>query len=153
MQERFKNFTVLIANLSRCIHRIKTVGMAEFNLKSSHVSCLYYLYKEETLTAKGLCDVCGEDKANVSRSVKYLEENGYIRRASNAVKRYQSPLELTEKGAKTGKRLSEKIDCILNLASVGISDEDRKVMYRSLGIINENLNKLCENYDLTDGVL
>ena len=71
MQERFQTFTVLITKLNRCIRKIKTEEMAEFDLKSPHVSCLYYLYKADSLTAKELCDICEEDKANISRSFIY----------------------------------------------------------------------------------
>ena len=52
MEERFQTFTVLIANVNRYIRRIKTEEMAEFQLKSHHVSCLYYLYRDKELTAK-----------------------------------------------------------------------------------------------------
>ena len=78
MDERFKTFTVLMANINRSIRKIKTEEMAEFRLKSPHVSCLYYLYKENALTAKELCDICEEDKANISRTIDYLETNGYL---------------------------------------------------------------------------
>ena len=78
MVERFELFTVLIANLTRNIRRIKTEEMARWNLKSHHVSCIYYLYQKESLTAKELCDICDEDKANVSRSIEYLEDAGFL---------------------------------------------------------------------------
>lgn len=120
--------------------------MSEFDLKSSHVSCLYYLYRQNSLTAKELCDLCGEDKANISRSLKYLESNGFLICGSAARKRYQSPLELTEKGFEIGKRIAEKVDNILNLASAGLSEEDRVIMYRSLSLIYENLNGICGGY-------
>ncbi|MGN1051873.1 MAG: MarR family winged helix-turn-helix transcriptional regulator [Candidatus Scatosoma sp.] len=147
MQERFKEFTVLVANINRSIYKIKTEEMAEFHLKSSHVSCLYYIYIEDSLTAKELCDVCGEDKANISRAVKYLENNGYLCRNTKLRKRYHSPLELTEKGRKIGKYIADKIDNILDYASAGLSEEYRQIMYRSLNLINDNLNKLCESYE------
>ena len=70
MEERFETFTVLINQISRSIHQLKSAEMAEFELRSSHVSCLYYLYQMKTLTAKELCDICAEDKANISRTVK-----------------------------------------------------------------------------------
>ena len=66
MEERFQAFTVLVANLNRCIYKIKTEEMAEYNLKSSHVSCIYYIYRYGSLTPTELCDLCGEDKANIS---------------------------------------------------------------------------------------
>ena len=147
MEERFQTFTVLVANLNRCIYRIKTEEMAEYNLKSSHVSCLYYIFKYGALTATELCDLCGEDKANISRSLKYLEDNGYLIVDFDSTKKYQRPIELTFTGYKVGKSISKKIDKILNYASEGLSEEDRKIMYESLNLINERLNTLCENYD------
>ena len=146
MEERFKTFTVLVAHINRCIYKIKTEEMLEFDLKSSHVSCLYYLYKEDSLTAKALCDVCGEDKANMSRSIKYLEEKGYLQCNAKTQKRYQSPLVLTEKGRDVGKRIAEKIDRILACASEGLAEENRRILYESLSLISDNLEKICKHY-------
>lgn len=146
MQERFKTFTVLISKISRSIRKIKTEEMDEFNLKSHHVSCLYYLYKSESLTAKELCDICGEDKAALSRSIEDLETNGYIECDSNLKKRYRSALTLTEKGKKVGEGIAQKIDEILAKASAGLSEENRIILYDSLTLISNNLEKLCKNY-------
>ena len=44
MTERFETFTVLINRISRKIRKIKIQEMADYNLRSAHVSCLYYLY-------------------------------------------------------------------------------------------------------------
>ena len=147
MEERFKTFTVLVTSISRSIHKIKTEEMAEFQLKSSHVSCLYYLFKEEKLTAKELCDICEEDKANISRSIVYLEKNGYLVCKSKTEKRYKSPLVLTEKGRETGEYIVRKIDAILDSVSEGIPEEHRMIMYRSLSVICDNLQKICDAYD------
>ena len=147
MQERFETFTVLIARLNRCIRKIKTEEMAGFNLKSPHVSCLYYLYKSDSLTSKELCDICEEDKANISRSIEYLEKNGYLVCKSKTEKRYKSPLILTEKGRETGEYIVRKIDAILDSVSEGIPEEHRMIMYRSLSVICDNLQKICDAYD------
>jgi len=148
MEERFKTFTVLVSGINRCIRRIKTEEMAEFNLKSPHVSCLYYLYKAQSLTAKELCDICEEDKANISRSIKYLEENGFLTCESRTPKRYQSPLELTDKGREIAGLVAGKIDAILDAASVGLSEDERVILYRSLSLIHENLQKICADYNI-----
>ena len=121
--------------------------MSSFGLKSTHVSILYYLYKEDGLTAKELCDVCEEDKAAVSRSILALEKEGYIGCESKTEKRYKSPIKLTDKGRQTGKQIVEKIDRILNSASLGLSEENRNIFYQSLELITENLKNICENYD------
>ena len=146
MEERFQTFTVLIAKLNRCIRKIKTEEMAEFNLKSPHVSCLYYLYKSESLTAKELCDICEEDKANISRSIDFLEANGYLVGKSSRGKRYKSPLILTEKGKETGAQIARKIDAILDAVSKALPEEQRENMYASLSVICDKLQKICDGY-------
>ena len=147
MEERFQAFTVLVANLNRCIYKIKTEEMAKYNLKSSHVSCIYYIYRNGSLTPKELCDLCGEDKANISRALKYLEDNKYLVMEQETEKKYQRPIVLTESGIKIGKHLSENINEILSIASEGLSEEKRNVMYEGLSLINNRLNKICDEYD------
>ncbi len=147
MQERFQTFTILIARLNRCIRKIKTEEMAELNLKSPHVSCLYYLYKADSLTSKELCDICEEDKANISRSIEFLEKNGYIVSRSKTEKRYKSPLVLTEKGRETGAHIVRKIDAVLESVGDGVPEDQREIMYRNLSVICDNLQKICDAYD------
>lgn len=146
MDNRFETFTSLIANINRLIQKIKSEEMAEFDLKSSHLSCLYYLNKENSLTARDLCEICGEDKANVSRSVKYLEQNGYLVCESETGKRYLSTLRLTEKGTEVGRRLLEKIDSVLDSAGLGLTDSERSTMYHSLFVISNNLSKISSEH-------
>ncbi len=146
MEQRFELFTRLIAKASRLVFKIKTEEMEKFNLRSSHVSCLYYLYKSKTLTAKELCDICGEDKANISRTVKFLEKNGFIKCESDAKKRYQSALFLTDEGVLIAKAVTEKIDAVLDRASQGLTEESRLVFYNSFSLICSNLEKICKEY-------
>ena len=147
MEERFELFTHLIAKANRLIFKIKTEEMEKFKLKSSHVSCLYYLYKAKTLTAKELCDMCGEDKANVSRTLNYLENNGFIECESTAKKRYQSALSLTDAGISVASVVAEKIDSVLEQASVGLTEENRVIFYNSFSLICANLEKICKEYN------
>lgn len=143
MEPGFEAFTVLIARLSRSVKRLKTGEMAEFDLKGPHVSCLYYLSREEGLTAVELCERCDEDKAAISRSLDFLEKNGYISCDSTARKRYRSPLRLTDKGRAVCRRMDEKIDRIASQAGEGLSPGDREIMYRALTLLCGNLERLC----------
>ena len=95
MKQRFETFTVLINRISRNIRRIKNQEMAEYNLRSSHISCLYYLYLAEGLTATDLCERCEEDKATIARCLEYLATNGYLTCESNSAKRSKRHLVLT----------------------------------------------------------
>ncbi|MBR7136160.1 MAG: winged helix-turn-helix transcriptional regulator [Clostridia bacterium] len=147
METRFTAFTVLIAKIGRAIHKIKTEEMAEFNLKSSHVTCLYYLYKTGGITAKELCDISSEDKSNISRAIKHLEGEGYLYCNTSKAKRYQDVIRLTDKGANLGKRLAQKIDRIEAAAGRFVSDDAREVLYKSLASICDNLEAICGDYD------
>ena len=141
MKERFETFTVLIAKISRSIKKIKNQEMAEYGLKGPHVSCIYYLYSSEGLTATDLCERCEEDKATISRALDYLENCGYITCESKSAKRYKSPLILTEEGKIIGQKISEKVNRVLDEVGVGLSEQERIEFYRSLTVISNNLEE------------
>lgn len=144
MQERFETFTVLIGDISKSIRKIKTQEMAEFNLKSSHVSCLYYLSKS-SLTLTQLSDYSGEDKASVSRSLDYLENQNYITRDQHE-KRYNSPIKLTQLGELTARKIAEKIDDILLVGGEGMDETERQNLYKNLFLVRDNLKKITDKY-------
>ena len=147
MEQRFEIFTALITKIRRCISKIKTEEMAEFNLKSPHVSCLYYLYQSEGgMTAKELCEASDEDKAAISRSIEFLELNGYIECESKTEKRYKSLLFLTEQGKVVATKIAEKVDNIVNVASADMNIEERAKFYKNLTTISNNLQKICDKY-------
>ena len=144
MQEQFKLFTVLIASINRNIRRVKTEIMAEHELKCPHVSTIYYLYVEEKLTLKELCELCREDKGAISRSVKSLAEDGLV--DSNYIsKKYKNKLSLTEKGKIIGKEIANKIDIAVREATEGLTEEEKDYVYHGLSTINKNLQNLCSS--------
>ena len=146
-EARFETFTVLITKIRRSIQRIKSEEMSEYNLKSPHVSCIYCLYKRGPMTATQLCEFCDEDKAAISRSLVQLEEKGFVSCSSGNKKRYRAVLELTEEGRAVASGIAQKIDRVLKDAGIGISEEERIIMYKNLTMISENLEKVCLKYD------
>ena len=136
MNERFEIFTILLNRINRNIRKIKNKEMQKYELRSPHISCIYYIYMFESVTATELCERCEEDKATISRSLDYLEKNGYIVCKCQNKKRYNSPFELTERGMRAGKRIADKISEVLNEISSGISEKDREIFYRCLNIIS-----------------
>ena len=147
MERRFETFTLLISGINRCIRKIKSQEMAEFNLKSPHVSCLYYLYRADSLTASELCEMCDEDKANISRTVRYLEENGYLICHSASEKRYQCPISLTEKGKMVGRFINERVESVLLDVGKHLSEEERNIMYRTLASVYHDLQEFCSRQE------
>ncbi len=139
MDERFKIFTNHINSINRSIRRIKNIEMKEYDLKSPHVSCIYYLYKEKSLSIKELTKLCDVDKSAISRTLDYLLNNDFI--IINGDKGYKNNLILTNKGNIVGKYISDKVDNILNEASKGLTEEERKILYKALDIIDNNLKE------------
>ena len=144
MQERFETFTVLINRINRNIRKIKNQEMAEYNLRSAHVSCLYYIYTLKSATSTDLCERCEEDKATISRALDYLENNGYITRNPERTRRYNSPLTLTDKGNEVGKKIADKVVSVLDAVSDVLTEEKRVDFYQSLSIISESLETVTK---------
>lgn len=146
MTERYERFTTLVAAINRSVKKIKSVEMSCYNFKSIHVSCIYYLYRESGLTVSQLCEMCDEDKANISRALEFLEEQGYLCPRKGRQKRYKTPLLLTEQGMLVGEEIETRVSQVLEEASRGLSEDEREVMYRCLSLIHENLGAICDSY-------
>ena len=149
MIDKYQSLTVEIARIGRYIKRIKTKEVAEIDpcLKGPHISCLYYIYKSNgTLTAKEITSICDEDKASISRSIEFLENNGYITCNCQNEKRYNSSLFLTEKGTIISEKITNKIDEIVDLTGIGLSEENRLNFYKTLFLISSNLKNIFDNY-------
>lgn len=142
MKERFETFTVLINRISRNIKKIENQEMTEYNLRSSHISCLYHLYLCKNLTSTQLCERCEEDKATISRSIHFLEKEGYLTCDSKGIKRYNSPLVLTAKGKEAGKKIADKIGYVLKSFDNDLTEEERIAFYKSLSVISDSIEKI-----------
>ena len=53
---------------------------------------------------------------------------------------------LTEKGKMIAEKISEKINGIVEKASLGLTEENREIFYQSLMLIGDNLEKICKEY-------
>ena len=143
-EDRYTVLTILFSKIIRSMRRIKAEAMERFDLKGSHISCIYNLSKSpKGLTNKELCEVCNEDKAAISRSLSYLEENKYVT-YNKTDKIYKTPITLTKKGKEIGNYLTNKINSIFVEASVDIAKEDLEAFYRGLLNISENLDKITK---------
>ena len=144
--EQFESFTAAVTRAYKCLQKIKNRETERMGLKGSHVMCLYYIGKTPGgLTAAELCRLCHEDKAAISRSIDYLEKNGYLTCGSGGARRYRSPLRLTEKGRDACRTIGGRIDAIVAEASAGLGAEERAVMYRALGTIGSRLEQIYDN--------
>lgn len=147
MEQRYATFTALIINIVRCVQKIKNAEMAAIGLKGTQVQCLFALYNsEDGASLTTLCEICGEDKGMMSRTLKELAANGLVYVDEQKDKKYRNPFKLTSKGLEIANIVSDKIAEMLDMGSVGVSENEREALYRSLSQISENLNNICKKY-------
>lgn len=144
MLERFARFSLAIAEIDRCWHKLAAEEMAKYELNSPHAVYLNTLYScEEGLTAAKLAELCCKNKADVSRMTSILEDKGLLRRQAVDGKLYRAKLCLTEEGRRAAEHVRSRAAVAVELAGFGMSDEDREIFYRCLEQITENLQALC----------
>lgn len=138
MQDRFENFTFLINKLDKIIQKIKNIEMKDYGLKAVHVMCIYHLSQSaDGLTNKELVSLTLEDKAAISRALLLLKDNNYIDYEQN---KYNGKIKLNDKGKELANNVRIKTALALENVGVGLTDEERVILYKSLGIIEANLD-------------
>lgn len=142
MVERFEKFSLAISEISRCWHKIATEEMEKYGLKGIHSIYLTTMLRfPEGITAAKLGELCGRDKAEVSRTVASMEKMGLIQKAGSA---YRTRLLLTEKGLQAGEFVRSRAALAVELAGGDLSDEQRATFYQALESITSNLQTISE---------
>lgn len=142
MLNRFGAFVTGITACYKYIQRIKSMEMTEFGLKGTHVMCLFYLHHNpEGLTAAQLSQLCGEDKAAISRTLGELETKGCLYTDTAGGKKYRAQLHLTPQGEQMAIRIDSLIEDWVCVGGEGLSQQEREDFYRVLGLIAENLKE------------
>ena len=143
MVSRYEHFTTAISSIYQNFQKIERDEMERYGLRGSYTQ--YLLAIERTpdgITAAQLCDCCEKDKAAVSRAVTEMEGQGLLCRELNNERAYRARLFLTEKGKNAAEFVRMRSQVAVDLASAGVSDADRAVMYAALEIIAGNLQRI-----------
>lgn len=146
MLNRYDQFTTAISSAYKNIQKIKRDVMIRYGLKGPHAQCLLAMNRHEGgVIISQLCEICELDKAAVSRVVSELEEKGMVERGAAGDKLYRAPLRLTASGCEVARHISVVAEQAVELAGMGLSDEDRQVFYRALELIAGNLQRIARN--------
>lgn len=141
MVDRFKRFSFSVFEISRCWHKLAAEEMAKYGLKGPHAIYLMMLqHHPDGLTAAQLCELCGRDKADVSRSLSTMEEKGLVRREGGNA--YRAKLLLTADGDRVADHVCQRATVAVELAGKDLSEHDRVVFYQALSSITHNLHEL-----------
>ncbi|MBQ8004072.1 MAG: winged helix-turn-helix transcriptional regulator [Oscillospiraceae bacterium] len=147
MTERFEKFTKEVATAGKCISKIKAHEMKQFDLRGGCVMCLFFIgQSKDGLTATEICELCGEDKAGVSRTLSTLRERGYIDASDYGVK-YRARFRVTDSGREVCDSVRNAICRAVTSAGGNLSDEERDIFYRVFEKINSRLLSICASLD------
>ena len=138
--DRFERFTFDIDAIFRYWHKIATDEMGKFGLKGAHGVYLVAMYRHpEGVTAAKLCELCGRDKADVSRMINIMEEKGFVKKDGAA---YRAALKLTDEGVALAEHVRERALAAAEIAGKGVSEEHLELFYNVLETIAANLKKI-----------
>ena len=146
MLNRFAKFSLSIAEIDRCWHKLAAEEMEKYELNSPHAVYLTALYDAapEGITAAQLGELCGKNKADVSRMVGILEKKGLVQKVAIGKNMYRARLLLTEEGKQAAEHVRKRAAVAVELAGSGLSEEEREIFYKALELITENLQKLSK---------
>ena len=149
MIERFIEFTSNIAQAYKHVIKIKSLKMADFGLKASHVMCLFYLGKNQNgLTAGELVDLCREDKAGISKCLGELRKQGLVGLDDgNGTRKYRAIYHITSEGTEIYNDISSVILKVVERCGSDLTEDERTIFYRSLGVIVKNLEALASEME------
>ena len=147
MLNRFAKFSFSIAEIDRCWHKLAGEEMAKYDLNSPHAVYLNGLYDAdpEGITAAQLGELCGKNKADVSRMVAILEQKGLVRKVAVGKNMYRARLTLTDEGKQAAEHVRKRAAVAVELAGSGLSEQERETFYKALALITENLRKLSKD--------
>jgi DNA-binding MarR family transcriptional regulator len=146
MLNRFARFSLSIAEIDRCWHKLAAEEMAKYGLNSPHAVYLTTLYQySDGITAAKLGELCCKNKADVSRMISILEQKGLVRRDAAGGNRYRARLLLTEEGKQAAEQVQGRAALAVELAGSGMTDGEREVFYRCLERITTNLRTLSKD--------
>lgn len=145
MVDRFEKFSLAISEIYRYWHKIAADALSKYHLKSSHTVYLTTLYHyPDGLTAPKLAELCGKDKADVSRMLSILETKGLVTKEGNNQKRYRGTLKLTEEGMQVAMHITQLAALAVEKANEGITEEKRVIFTECLDLIARNLQRVSE---------
>ncbi|MGN1344655.1 MAG: MarR family winged helix-turn-helix transcriptional regulator, partial [Traorella sp.] len=140
--DRFGKFSLAIATINKIWHNIAAKEMEKYGLKGIHSIYILTMAKyPDGITATKLCEVCDKDKADVSRMMNILEQNGFVHKEGN---NYRAIFKLTSSGYQLAQEVNDKANKAVAMAGKDLSDLDREVLYHCLDSIIANLKVLNE---------
>ncbi len=141
--DRFETFSLALFSISRCWSKIAGEEMKRYGLKGAHAFYLVTILRHDgELTAANLCELCGRDKADISRAVSTMESLSLLQRTGDNP--YRARLKLTDTGRAAALSIQETAARIVDRVGSDLTQEKREIFYDALAIVTANLEEYCK---------
>lgn len=143
MLDRFERFSYAIAQINKNWHKLASEEMEKYGLKSAH--CVYLLalcQHPEGMTAPQLCESCGKDKADVSRSMRVMEEKALVCKTGGHQNGYGGVFHLTQQGMEAAGHIRNRACRAVAYAGGDLTQAQRETFYAALEQIALRLKEL-----------
>lgn len=145
MVERFARFSLAIFEISRCWHRLAAEEMAAYGLRGAHAIYLTAMYRcKDGVTGPQLCELCGRDKSDVSRTIAVLQEKGFVTKEGVNQSLYRGLLKLTGQGRDAAEQIGRRASLAVELAGKDLDEEERTCFYKALESIAAHLRTISK---------
>ena len=141
MNEKREYIGRYISQIYRKGNSFITKETSKFGIGSGQIMFLMQLYKKDGISQEELSDILNIDKGATCRSIKKLEEEGFLIRVKDENDKRAYKLYLTEKS----KNLEEKIKSVIYKWEDNISKELSK---EEVDFLLSVLKKICINQDI-----
>ncbi len=133
----FQNFGIL----NRVFMNYLSKLLVEKNITFSDSIILMNISDDEGINQESLAHLLVIDKAAVTRSVKNLEQNEYIRTEKSLKDKRSKKLYLTEQGKQLSLLIKDKNSDWLNIVFKGINQTDIDIFMKCLLQVQKNSEK------------
>ena len=103
--------------------------LSELNINNTQFNILFEISKDSNINQEKIASRCNIDKGSVARSIKKLEDNGFILRAIDENNRRQNIISLTQKGRET---INETTKLLNDLEDYFFDDDEKELIQNIL---------------------
>ncbi len=130
-----------IITISRCISYIRNIQFKKYNIGGGQHAFLTRIYENPGLNQEELSYMLKIDKTTVAKSLKRLEENGFIRKVKSQEDNRQWLLYPTDKLISIYHKLEDMIISTCSNALAGFTDDESTELLALLQRVKDNVNE------------
>lgn len=128
MKNVYEDFGRWISILYRQFQKFINNELKDLDITSGEYIYLIKLYENKELTQEDLAEIYYINKAAITRSIRSLEDKGYIKRIKNQRDKRSYRIQVTEKALKVKHRIYNALKSWDELISPNVNDDELEVL-------------------------